>query len=326
MIICLDLVTETDGMPRLAFRLFYILEASVKRITTLQIQQKKANNEKIVMLTAYDALSATLAEQAGIDILLVGDSLGMVVLGYDSTVPVSIEDIIHHTKPVVDSTSFAHVVADMPFGSYQAGWKDAMRNAVHIMKSTGASSIKLEGGKRVAKSVEKLVNAGIPVMGHIGLTPQSVNTLGGYKIQGKTPRSAVKLIADAKALEEAGAYAVVLETIPAALSHMITSRLNIPTIGIGAGPYCSGQVQVFHDILGLYKDFNPKHARQFINGSNVLTNAIKEYKVAVEDSNFPTADESFFMEERNIKLINSMMENEPVIKTMQDTSIIQKNE
>ena len=251
MIICLDLVTETDGMPRLAFHLLYILEASMKRITTLQIQQKKANNEKIVMLTAYDALSATLAEQAGIDLLLVGDSLGMVVLGYDSTIPVSIEDIIHHTKPVVSSTSHAHVVADMPFGSYQTGWQDAMRNAAHIMKSTGASSIKLEGGKRVAKSVEKLVNAGIPVMGHIGLTPQSVNTLGGYKIQGTTPRSAVKIIADAKALEEAGAYAVVLETIPAALSHMITSRLNIPTIGIGAGPYCSGQVQVFHDILGL---------------------------------------------------------------------------
>ena len=194
----------------------------MKRITTLQIQERKERDEQIVMLTAYDALSASLAEQAGIDFLLVGDSLGMVVLGYDSTVPVTIEDIIHHTKPVIASTKRAHVVADMPFGTYQGGWQDAMKNATRIMKETGASSVKLEGGVRIAETVKKLVESGIPVMGHIGLTPQSVNTLGGHKIQGTTPRSAVKLISDAKSLEDAGAFSIVLETIPAALSHMLS--------------------------------------------------------------------------------------------------------
>tara|TARA_B100001142_G_scaffold308450_1_gene339999 strand:+ start:9116 stop:10018 length:903 start_codon:yes stop_codon:yes gene_type:complete len=294
----------------------------VKRITTLQIQERKERDEQIVMLTAYDALSASLAEQAGIDFLLVGDSLGMVVLGYDSTVPVTIEDIIHHTKPVIASTSTAHVVADMPFGTYQSGWQDAMKNATRIMKETGASSVKLEGGVRIAETVKKLVESGIPVMGHIGLTPQSVNTLGGHKIQGKTPRSAVKLISDAKSLEEAGAFSIVLETIPAALSHMITTRLSIPTIGIGAGPYCSGQVQVFHDILGLYKDFNPKHARKFIDAGQLLSNAINEYKSAVEDKSFPSSDESFFMEDRNIELIQKMINNETPSDVIENSSTV----
>ena len=294
----------------------------MKRITTLQIQERKERDEQIVMLTAYDALSASLAEQAGIDFLLVGDSLGMVVLGYDSTVPVTIEDIIHHTKPVIASTKRAHVVADMPFGTYQGGWQDAMKNATRIMKETGASSVKLEGGVRIAETVKKLVESGIPVMGHIGLTPQSVNTLGGHKIQGTTPRSAVKLISDAKSLEDAGAFSIVLETIPAALSHMITTRLSIPTIGIGAGPYCSGQVQVFHDILGLYKDFNPKHARKFIDAGQLLSNAINEYKVAVEDKSFPNSDESFFMEDRNIELIQKMINNETPSDVIENSSTV----
>lgn len=294
----------------------------MKRITTLQIQERKERDEQIVMLTAYDALSASLAEQAGIDFLLVGDSLGMVVLGYDSTVPVTIEDIIHHTKPVIASTKRAHVVADMPFGTYQGGWQDAMKNATRIMKETGASSVKLEGGVRIAETVKKLVESGIPVMGHIGLTPQSVNTLGGHKIQGTTPRSAVKLISDAKSLEDAGAFSIVLETIPAALSHMITTRLSIPTIGIGAGPYCSGQVQVFHDILGLYKDFNPKHARKFIDAGQLLSNAINEYKVAVEDKSFPSSDESFFMEDRNIELIQKMINNETPSDVIENSSTV----
>ena len=294
----------------------------MKRITTLQIQERKERDEQIVMLTAYDALSASLAEQAGIDFLLVGDSLGMVVLGYDSTVPVTIEDIIHHTKPVIASTKRAHVVADMPFGTYQSGWQDAMKNATRIMKETGASSVKLEGGVRIAETVKKLVESGIPVMGHIGLTPQSVNTLGGHKIQGTTPRSAVKLISDAKSLEDAGAFSIVLETIPAALSHMITTRLSIPTIGIGAGPYCSGQVQVFHDILGLYKDFNPKHARKFIDAGQLLSNAINEYKVAVEDKSFPSSDESFFMEDRNIELIQKMINNETPSDVIENSSTV----
>lgn len=298
----------------------------MKRITTLQIQERKERDEQIVMLTAYDALSASLAEQAGIDFLLVGDSLGMVVLGYDSTVPVTIEDIIHHTKPVITSTKRAHVVADMPFGTYQSGWQDAMKNATRIMKETGASSVKLEGGVRIAETVEKLVQSGIPVMGHIGLTPQSVNTLGGHKIQGTTPRSAVKLISDAKSLEEAGAFSVVLETIPAALSHMITTRLSIPTIGIGAGPYCSGQVQVFHDILGLYKDFNPKHARKFVDAGQLLSNAINEYKAAVEDKSFPSSDESFFMEDRNIELIQKMINNETPSDVIENSSTVNQSQ
>jgi len=277
-----------------------------RRITIADLQEMRDKGEPIAMLTAYDYPTAKLADQAGIPLLLVGDSLGMVVLGYDSTLPVTVDDMVHHGAAVVRGAKRAHVVVDLPFGSYQAGWQDAMRNATRIMQETGAGSVKLEGGVRVAETVRHLTEAGIPVMGHIGLTPQSVNQLGGFKVQGKTPREAVAVLNDAKALEEAGAYAIVLETVPAALSHMITNRVHVPTIGIGAGPFCSGQVQVVHDLLGFYEDFKPKHARRFLEGGELLRQAFGEYRAAVEAGEFPTAAESFYMDERALKLIERM--------------------
>ncbi len=278
----------------------------MKRVSVIDLQKMRDRGERIAMLTAYDYPTAKLADQAGIPILLVGDSLGNVVLGYDSTIPVTMEDMIHHGKAVVRGVERAHVVVDMPFGSYQSGWQDAMRNATRIMQETGCGSVKLEGGMRVAETVSKLVEAGIPVMGHVGLTPQSVNTFGGHKLQGKTPREAVRVIGDAKALEDAGAYAVVLETVPTALAHMITRRVKIPTIGIGAGPFCSGQVQVVHDMLGLYEDFKPKHARRFLEGAELIRGAIGSYREQVEAGEFPTERESFYMDERALKLIERM--------------------
>ena len=272
------------------------MSAGMKRVSVSDLQRMRRKNERITMITAYDYPSAKLAEQAGVPVILVGDSLGMAVLGYESTLPVTVEDMIHHGSAVVRGSERAHVVVDMPFGSYQAGWKDALRNAARIMQETGCSSVKLEGGQRSAGIVNRLVEAGIPVMGHVGLTPQSVNTMGGYKIQGRTPRDAVRVLNDAKALEEAGAFAVVLEVVPAIVAWRITERLSVPTIGIGAGPYCSGQVQVFHDMLGLDPDMDPRHARRFIEGGELVRNAITEYREAVEDGSFPSPAESFFLD------------------------------
>jgi 3-methyl-2-oxobutanoate hydroxymethyltransferase len=236
-------------------------------------------------------------EQAGVPIILVGDSLGMVVLGYDSTVPVTMEDIIHHTKAVVRGTERAIVVADMPFGSYQVSVEDALRNATRLMKETGATAVKLEGGQEVAETVRRLTAAGIPVMGHLGLTPQSVNQLGGYRLQGKTPAAAVKLLHDARALEDAGAFAVVLETIPARVAECVTQRLEVPTIGIGAGPFCDGQVQVLHDFLGIFQDFVPRHAKQFAQVGATIREAVSTYIAQVQEGAFPTAKESFGMKQ-----------------------------
>lgn len=277
-----------------------------RHYSVLKFQRMRERGERIAMLTAYDYPTARFADEAGIPLILVGDTLGMVVLGYDSTIPVTVEDMIHHGKAVVRGTEKAHVVVDMPFGSYQTGWQDALRNATRIMQETGCDSVKLEGGRRSAETVARLVEAGIPVMGHIGLTPQSVNAIGGFRVQGKTPREAVHLIEDAKLLEEAGAYSIVLELIPTALSHMITQRVKVPTIGIGAGPFCSGQVQVQHDILGLYDDLKPKHARRFAEVGEISRDAIRTYREAVEAGEFPTADESFYMDERALKLIERM--------------------
>jgi len=278
----------------------------MKRITIGDLQAMRDEGTPIAMVTAYDHPTARLADEAGIPILLVGDTLGMVVLGYDSTLPVTVDDMIHHGRAVVRGAKRAHVVVDMPFGSYQTGWQDAMRNATRIMQETGCGSVKLEGGIRSAETVRRLVEAGIPVMGHVGLTPQSVNQFSGFKLQGRTPREAVSVIADAKALEEAGAYAIVLETVPTALAHMITQRVSVPTIGIGAGPFCSGQVQVWHDMLGLFDDFKPKHARRFAEVGQVIRDALTEYRSEVEAGSFPTAKESFYMDERALKLIEKM--------------------
>ena len=267
------------------------------RVSITRLKAMKKRGERFAMLTAYDYPSARLVEEAGVPIILVGDTLGMVVLGYDTTIPVTMDEMLHHVKAVVRGTRKAHVVADMPFMSFQAGPQDALRNAGRMLKEGGAQSVKLEGGRRLADTVSLLVSSGIPVMGHIGLTPQSVNQFGGYKVQGKTPAAAVKLINDAAALEEAGAYAIVLETIPAQLGELITQKVSIPTIGIGAGPHCDGQVQVFHDLLGLFDEFVPKHAKRYAQLGDVIKEAVGRYVTEVKDGAFPTERESFFVDE-----------------------------
>jgi 3-methyl-2-oxobutanoate hydroxymethyltransferase len=298
-------------------------------ITILDLQKMRDEGKPITMVTAYDYPSAKMADEAGVDVILVGDTLGMVVLGYDSTLPVTVDDMIHHGRAVVRGTKHAHVVIDMPFGSYQGGWQQAMENATRIIKETGAGAVKLEGGQRSAETVRHLVEAGIPVMGHVGLTPQSVNQTGGFRVQGKTPRDAVRLISDAKALDAAGAYAIVLELVPTALTHMITQRVSVPTIGIGAGPFASGQVQVWHDILGMYDDLRPKHARRFAEAGDVIRGAIREYVASVQAGEFPTAEESFYMDERALELIRrmtpgaeqDMSEAERVLSELQDAPV-----
>ena len=264
------------------------------QISITDLKAKKKRHEPIVMMTCYDYPSARLLEEAGVDILFIGDTLGMVVLGYDSTIPVTMEEMLHHTKAVVRGASCAHVLADMPFMSYQTSREDALRNAGRLLKEGGAQSVKLEGGIHVADTVRFIVDAGIPVMGHIGLTPQSINQLGGYKVQGKTPEAAVRMINDAESLEQAGAYAIVLECVPAQLAATITARMTIPTIGIGAGPHCDGQVQVFHDLLGLFDDFVPKHAKRYAALGPQITEAVRAYATEVQERRFPTEKESFF--------------------------------
>ena len=278
----------------------------MKRVSVTHLQRMRDKGERITMLTAYDYSTARLADEAGIPLLLVGDSLGMVVLGYDSTLPVTVDDMIRHGAAVVRGAKRAHVVVDMPFGSYQGGWQEALRNAVRIMQETGAGSVKLEGGVRSAETVQRLVEAGIPVMGHVGLTPQSVHALGGWKMQGKTPRDSVRVMADAKAIEDAGAYAVVLETVPTTLGAKITQQLRVPTIGIGAGPFCSGQVQVVHDLLGLYEDMQPRHARRFLDGAQLVRGAFEAYRDAVVAGTFPAAEESHYMDDRALERIEQM--------------------
>jgi 3-methyl-2-oxobutanoate hydroxymethyltransferase len=266
------------------------------RITTTDIREMKSRGEKIVMMTAYDYPSARLVDEAGCDMILVGDTLGMVVLGYDSTLPVTMEDMIHHTKAAVRGSQHALVVGDMPFMSYQTGWQDAMVNAARFMKEAGCQAVKLEGGVRSAEIVQKLTEAGIPVMGHIGLTPQSVNQIGGFKVQGKTPAAAVQLMHDAQALEQAGAFAIVLETIPAPLAELLTQRLSVPTIGIGAGAGCDGQVQVYHDLLGMFDAFTPRHAKRYAEAGALIRDAVSRYAADVRSGAFPTAKESFKMD------------------------------
>ena len=267
------------------------------RVTIRTFQEMKRRGEKIAMLTAYDYTSAKILESAGIPLLLVGDSLGQVVLGYDSTVPVTMDEMIHHVRAVVRGTSTAHVVADMPFMSFQADRREAVRNAGRLLKEGGAQSVKLEGGARTAETVSRIVESGIPVMGHVGLTPQSVNQLGGYRVQGRSPKAAVQLMEDVRALEDAGAYSIVLELLPAPLAADITDRLSVPTIGIGAGPGCDGQVQVFHDLMGLFTDFVPKHTRRYAALSDAIRDAAAGYAADVQAQSFPSARESFDMDE-----------------------------
>jgi 3-methyl-2-oxobutanoate hydroxymethyltransferase len=268
-----------------------------RKVTIRDIAEMKARNEKIPMLTAYDYTTAKLADESGIPIILVGDSLGMVVLGYDSTIPVTMEDMLHHTKAVARGANHSHIVADLPFMSYQIDAGQALHNAARLLQEGGAHSVKLEGGTAVAGTVGRIVECGIPVMGHIGLTPQSVNNFGGHRVRGREKEEAAQLVRDAAALEQAGAYAVVLELVPTALSRVITERLSIPTIGIGAGPHCDGQVQVLHDMLGQYTDFVPRHAKQYARLAEIISGAFTQYISEVKDSSFPTGKESFRMDE-----------------------------
>ncbi len=252
--------------------------------------QHKTNGVPLVMLTAYDATSARLAASAGVNLLLVGDSLGMVVQGHSTTLPVTLEHIIYHTQLVVRGAPDAFIIADMPFMSYNVSPEQALSNAARCIQDGGAQGIKLEGGARMASTIRRLVESGIPVLAHIGLTPQSVHSLGGWRVQGKTEAGARALLADALAVQEAGAFAVILELVPAPLAERITAELSIPTIGIGAGVGCDGQVQVLHDILGLIEGFTPKHAHIFAEGGALLKDGIMRYKAAVEARDFPTAE------------------------------------
>jgi 3-methyl-2-oxobutanoate hydroxymethyltransferase len=267
------------------------------RVSINKIKEMKQKGEKIVMLTAYDYTTAKLVDEAGIPMILVGDTLGMVVLGYESTIPVTIDEMLHHTKAVVRGTSNAMVVGDMPFMTYHLSEEQALKNAARFIQEAGTQAIKLEGGVNVADKVKRIVDCGIPVMGHIGLTPQSINQIGGHKIQGKTPEVAARMLNDARALEQAGVFAIVLETVPAALATLITEKVSVPTIGIGAGAGCDGQVQVVNDILGSYTGYIPKHAKQYAKLVDVMSNAFSQYKEEVTGGKFPTEANSFPMDE-----------------------------
>jgi 3-methyl-2-oxobutanoate hydroxymethyltransferase len=267
------------------------------RVTITQIKEMKQKGEKIAMLTAYDYSTAKLIEEVGIPLILVGDSLGTVVLGYGSTIPVTMDEMLHHTKAVVRGTTRALVIGDMPFMSYQVSVEDALLNAARFLKEGGAQAVKLEGGENVADTVKKIVSCGIPVMGHIGLTPQSINQLGGFKIVGKTPEAAVRVLNDAIALDEAGAFAIVLECVPEPLSKLITETVSVPTIGIGAGKYCDGQVLVINDMLGLFTDFVPKHTKQYARLFETIKKATADYIAEVQAGTFPTPKESYAMDE-----------------------------
>ena len=253
----------------------------------------KAKGEKLSMLTAYDYSTAKLEDESGINGILVGDSLGNVVLGYEDTVSVTMEDMIHHGAAVARGAKNALVVVDMPFMSYEVTVEEAVRNAGRLMKEGRAGAVKLEGGVRVAEQIRAIVKAGIPVMGHIGLTPQSINVFGGFKVKGKSEEAARALLADAKAVEEAGAFAVVIEAVPAALAQMITDAVSIPTIGIGAGAGCDGQILVYQDMLGMFSDFTPKFVKRYANVGEVMREAFANYAAEVASGAFPTEEHTY---------------------------------
>ncbi|PKQ30109.1 MAG: 3-methyl-2-oxobutanoate hydroxymethyltransferase [Actinobacteria bacterium HGW-Actinobacteria-10] len=256
-------------------------------VTTTALKAAKAARRPIVMVTAYDAPSARIADAAGVDAILVGDSLGMVVLGYDSTLPVTMDDMLHHSRAVVRGAARPLIVVDMPFMSFQINAEEALRNAGRLMAEGGAHAVKIEGGAALAPTVARMVAAGIPVMGHVGLTPQSVHQIGGYKVQAKETAAALALLDDCFALQQAGAFAVVLECIPTELATLISQELAIPTIGIGAGGGCDGQVQVFHDMLGM-GDFTPRHAKRYAETGDAIRSALESYANDVRDGTFPT--------------------------------------
>ncbi len=272
-----------------------------KKIMIGDLTKKKAEGKKITMLTAYDYPTAGAMDEAGIDIILVGDSLGMVVLGYDTTLPVTMDQMISHAQAVRRGAKYAFLIGDMPFMSYQASNEDAVRNAGRFLKEAGCEAVKLEGGIEALDRIKAIVNAGIPVMGHIGLTPQMISKLGGFKVQGKDLKSAQYLLDSAVALEKAGCFSVLFECMPSALAALITKKLSVPTIGIGAGPDCDGQVLVTHDLLGMFERFTPKFAKKYAALSAEMKRAFTEYARDVEGGKFPAEEHCFTMDEAVLK-------------------------
>ncbi len=265
----------------------------MSKVTIQQLQKMKAEREKISMITAYDYPTARFVDKAGIEIILVGDSLAMTVMGLDSTVPVTMEEMIHHTKAVMRGVENAMVIGDLPFGSYNQSKEQAIANATRLMKEGGCDAVKLEGGVEMAEITKAIVDAGIPVMGHIGLTPQTISKLGGFKVQGKGAQEAEKLLKSALTLQEAGIFSIVLECVPEEVGRLVTEKLSIPTIGIGGGRYCDGQVLVFHDTLGLFEKFLPKFVKRYRNLGEEIVKALDEYKQEVKEGKFPGPEHVF---------------------------------
>ena len=276
---------------------------SRKKVTILDLKSKKEKGEPITMLTAYDYPTGLLVDQAGIDIILVGDSLAMVVLGYENTVAVTMDEMLHHCKAVARGAKHPLLVGDMPFMSYQVDVKEAIRNAGRFLKEGGMDVVKLEGGRDMAPTVEAIVDAGIPVMGHIGLTPQTISKLGGYRVQGKDIATAKALIDDGLALEEAGAFSLILEAIPGPVARLITERVSIPTIGIGAGPNCDGQVLVIHDLIGLFDRFVPKFVKQYANVFPTIVEALESYRDEVIAGTFPGPEYGYSMSDEALQAL-----------------------
>lgn len=280
------------------------------RITINDIIALKKSDKRISMLTAYDFYSAKFVDQAGVDIILVGDSLGMVIQGREDTLAVSIDDMVYHTTMVKRGSKRALIVTDLPFMSYQISKEEALKNAGRIMKEAGAGAVKLEGGKNVVSQIKAIVDTGIPVMGHLGLTPQSVHQLGGYRVQAKGKEQALKLIEDALVLQDAGVFAIVLETIPLELAKLVSEKLDIPTIGIGAGLYCDGQVLVFHDLLGYDQDFKPKFVRNYSNLNQIITEDINKYINDINTNQFPNDEESYHMNQQTIEEVKKELDKD----------------
>jgi 3-methyl-2-oxobutanoate hydroxymethyltransferase len=272
----------------------------MSKFTTADFRNSKKSGKKITMLTAYDYPTAKILDESGVDSILVGDSLGMVVLGYDDTTKVTMEDMIHHIKAVARGTQRAMIVGDMPFLSYHMGKYESVKNAGRLIREGGCKSVKLEGGIEVVEDVKAIISAGIPVMGHLGYTPQSVNIFGGHKAQGKTLETAKKILADALALQEAGVFAVVLECVPYKVAEFVSKRLEIPTIGIGSGAGCDGQVLVTPDIIGMFRDFTPRHTKKYADMGGALSDAARLYIKEVEESVFPTEKNSFIVDDEVI--------------------------
>jgi 3-methyl-2-oxobutanoate hydroxymethyltransferase len=276
-----------------------------KKVSIVDLQNKKAEGRKITMMTAYDHPTARLVDEAGLDIILVGDSLGMVVLGYSSTVPVTMDEMVHHCKAVCRGAGGCFVIGDLPFMSYQVSVEKAVENAGRLIKEAGCDAVKLEGGAEMCSVVRAVVNAGIPVCAHIGLTPQSATKLGGFKVQGRDLAGARQLVASAEALEKSGAFMLVVECIPDQVSQKITSRLKIPTIGIGAGVHCDGQVLVYHDTVGLFERFTPKFVKRYAEISPVIRDALGRFKEEVETCRFPAPEHSFIMEKEEAERLDA---------------------